>query len=73
MFLSLQITMEGNLQTFYHSLLKIRDYNHAHHMVFEYIDAYYNTRRIHSYCGYRSPFDYEKMHHKTHNTMQISA
>ena len=52
---------------------KIRDYNHAHHLVFEYIDAYYNTRRIHSYCGYRSPFDYEKMHHKTHNTMQIAA
>lgn len=52
----------------FHSLLKrewtsrfrILDYNHAYRLVFEYIEAFYNTVRIHSHCGYRSPGDYEK-------------
>lgn len=52
----------------FHSLLKrewinrfrIRDYNHAYRLVFEYIEAFYNTVRIHSHCDYISPNDYEK-------------
>lgn len=52
----------------FHSLLKrewinrfrITDYNHAHRLIFEYIDAFYNTVRIHSYCDYMSPVKYEK-------------
>lgn len=52
----------------FHSLLKrewinrfrIRDYNHAYRLVFEYIEAFYNTVRIHSHCDYISPSDYEK-------------
>jgi len=28
-------------------------------MLFEYIDGYYNTRRSHSYLGYRSPSEFE--------------
>lgn len=31
-------------------------------LIFEYIDAFYNTVRIHSYCGYVSPYIYEKLH-----------
>lgn len=51
----------------FHSLLKrewinrfkILDYNHAYKLVFEYIEAFYNTIRIHSHCDYISPNDYE--------------
>ena len=47
----------------FHALIKrewlnrfdILDINHAHRLVFEYINMFYNTKRIHSYCGYRSP------------------
>lgn len=39
---------------------KIFDYNHAYKLIFDYIEAFYNTVRIHSYCGYLSPEEYEK-------------
>lgn len=38
---------------------KILDHNHAYRLVFEYIEAFYNTIRIHSHCGYLSPNQYE--------------
>lgn len=52
----------------FHSLLKrewtsrfrIVDYSHAYRLVFEYIETFYNTVRLHSHCGYQSPSDYEK-------------
>ena len=52
----------------FHSLIKrewisrfrIIDYSHAYRLVFEYIEAFYNTVRIHSHCGYHSPSEYEK-------------
>ena len=52
----------------FHALIKrewldrfrIMDYSHAYRLVFEYIEAFYNTVRIHSHCGYRSPGEYEK-------------
>ena len=52
----------------FHSLIKrewisrfqIVDYSHAYRIVFEYIEAFYNTVRIHSHCGYQSPDEYEK-------------
>ena len=52
----------------FHSLLKrewinrfkIMDYKHAYRLIFEYIEAFYNTVRIHSHCDYISPDDYEK-------------
>lgn len=57
----------------FHALIKrewlnrfrIRDIEHAHRLVFEYIDMFYNTRRIHSYCGYLSPFAYETQYYRT--------
>jgi len=44
------------------SRFKILDYNHAYRLVFEYIEAFYNTVRIHSHCNYLSPNQYESMH-----------
>ena len=38
---------------------KIVDYSHAYRLVFEYIETFYNTVRIHSHCGYFSPNEYE--------------
>jgi putative transposase len=34
-----------------------------HRAVFEYIEGWYNTRRLHSTLGYRSPVQYEMLHH----------
>ena len=41
---------------------KIFDYKHAYRLVFEYIETFYNTVRIHSHCGYLSPDEYEKQY-----------
>ncbi len=39
---------------------KILDYDHAYRLVFEYIETFYNTVRIHSHCDYLSPDQYEE-------------
>ena len=44
------------------SRFRITDYSHAYRLVFEYIEAFYNTVRIHSHCGYRSPSEHEKQY-----------
>ncbi len=43
---------------------KIRDYAHAHSLVFEYIEAFYNTIRIHSHCDAMSPEQVERPYEK---------
>ena len=56
----------------FHSLIKrewlnrfkIRDYNHAYRLIFEYLEAFYNTKRIHSHCDYMSPNDYEELYRR---------
>lgn len=56
----------------FHALIKrewlncfsIRDYHHAYRLVFEYIEAFYNTVRIHSHCDYMSPTEFEKLYEK---------
>ena len=56
----------------FHSLIKrewlnrfkIRDYKQAYGLVFEYLEAFYNTKRIHSHCDYMSPNDYESLYQK---------
>jgi transposase InsO family protein len=56
----------------FHSLIKrewldrfrIEDYHQAYRLVFEYIEAFYNTVRIHSHCGYMSPDQFEKLYAK---------
>lgn len=44
---------------------KIRGYEHAYTLIFEYIEAFYNTVRIHSHCNYISPDQFEKLYTKT--------
>ena len=41
---------------------KIQDYNQAYRLVFEYIETFYNTVRIHSHCNYMSPDQFEKLY-----------
>lgn len=56
----------------FHALIKrewlnrfhIRDMKHAHMLVFEYIETFYNTVRIHSHCNYMSPNDYERLYYQ---------
>lgn len=43
---------------------RIEDYHHAYRLVFEYIEAFYNTVRIHSHCNYMSPDQFEKLYAK---------
>ncbi|WP_334298926.1 IS3 family transposase [Roseburia faecis] len=40
------------------------NYKHAYRLVFEYIETFYNTVRIHSHCDYMSPNDFEKMYER---------
>lgn len=58
----------------FHSLIKrewlnrfkIKDIKHAYKLVFEYIETFYNTIRIHSHCNYVSPDEYEKTYYQLH-------
>ncbi len=51
----------------FHSLIKrawlnryvIKNLIHAHKLVFEYIDAFYNTKRIHGHCNMVSPYEFK--------------
>lgn len=51
----------------FHSLIKrewlnrfeIENYRQAYRLVWEYIEGWYNPKRIHSHCGYESPNDHE--------------
>lgn len=43
---------------------KIFNFSHAYRLVFEYIETFYNTVRIHSHCGYLSPNEYEEQYLK---------
>ncbi|SDG57579.1 putative transposase [Desulfosporosinus hippei DSM 8344] len=51
----------------FHALIKrewlnryvIKNTRHAQELVFEYIEAFYNTVRIHEHCGMMSPYDFE--------------
>ncbi|QWV87605.1 IS3 family transposase [Streptococcus parasuis] len=54
----------------FHSLIKrewlhrfkIQNHVHAHKLVFEYIECFYNTKRIHGHCDFMSPNDFEKLY-----------
>ena len=56
----------------FHSLIKrewinrfrIQYHRQAYRLVFEYIETFYNTVRIHSHCGYMSPNDYERLYQR---------
>ena len=65
----------------FHALIKrewlnrfnIQDINHAHSLVFEYIDTFYNTKRIHSFCGYLAPCAYEQQYYMRHQLLKNAA
>lgn len=42
---------------------KIKDYNDARSLIFEYIETFYNTRRIHSHNNFFSPLEAEKKYY----------
>jgi len=44
---------------------KIQNFRHAYQLVFEYLEAFYNTKRIHSHCDYMSPNDFESLYQKS--------
>ena len=54
----------------FHSLIKrewlnrfsIDSFDRAYTLVFEYIEAFYNTVRIHSHCDYMSPEQFERLY-----------
>lgn len=52
---------------------KIFDYNHAYKLVFEYIETFYNTVRIHSHCGYLSPNELERKYWKELEDLELKA
>ena len=52
---------------------KIFDYNHAYKLVFQYIETFYNTVRIHSHCRYLSPNEYERGYWKELKEMELKA
>ena len=45
---------------------KIRDYNQAYRLIFEYLEAFYNTKRIHSHCDFMSPDEFEQVYKRAH-------
>ena len=52
---------------------KIRDYTQAYRLVFEYLEAFYNTKRIHSHCDYMSPDEFERVYKKSHTKAELLA
>ena len=56
----------------FHSLIKrewlnrfnIKNYRHAYNLIFEYIETFYNTVRIHSHCDYMYPDEFEKLYER---------
>lgn len=54
---------------------KIFNYAHAYKLIFEYIETFYNTVRIHSHCGYLSPNEYEEQYLKNieENAVKIAS
>lgn len=49
---------------------KIFNYSHAYKLIFQYIETFYNTVRIHSHCGYLAPSEFEKMYMVNLNEME---
>lgn len=48
------LNKEGELKC-----LNVKNYAHAHQLIFEHIESFYNMLRIHSHCDYLSLNQYE--------------
>ncbi|WP_099466477.1 IS3 family transposase [Konateibacter massiliensis] len=65
----------------FHALIKrewlnrfhILDFDQAYRLVFEYLEAFYNTKRIHSHCDYMSPNDFEKLYEQSQDGRLLLA
>ena len=44
-----------------------RDMDHLRSNIEEFIERYYNSKRLHSALGYRSPEEFEKMQSEDHH------
>ncbi|WP_268872733.1 IS3 family transposase [Limosilactobacillus equigenerosi] len=64
----------------FHALIKrewlnqfnIYSYHEARRLVFEYIETFYNTVRIHSHCGFKSPKTFEEDYQLKHHKLQAA-
>ena len=52
---------------------KIRDYKQAYLLIFECLEAFYNTKRIHSHCDYMSPDEIKQVYEKAHTDVELLA
>ena len=52
---------------------KIRDYKQAYRLIFEYLEAFYNTKRIHSHCDFMSPDEFERVYERRHTKAELLA
>lgn len=52
---------------------KIHDYKQAYRLIFEYLETFYNTKRIHSHCNYMSPNEFERLYKRTHTEAELLA
>ena len=65
----------------FHSILKrewlnrfkIRDYKQLYRLIFKYLEAFYNTKRIHSHCDYMSPDEFEQVYKRAHIKAELRA
>lgn len=68
---------ENASQESFHSLLKkewlhhhtIYHYSDAYQLIFEYIEGFYNTTRIHSSLGFLSPLEFENSYFSSKNPL----
>ena len=52
---------------------KIRDYKQAYRLIFEYLEAFYNTKQIHSHCDFMSPDEFERVYKRAHIKAELRA
>lgn len=52
---------------------KIFDCDHAYKLVFQYIETFYNTVRIHGHCGYLAPNQFEEQYWQGLKNMESIA
>ena len=55
---------ESEVQREWLNHFNIKNYRHAYNLIFEYIETFYNTVRIHSHCDYMSPDEFEKLYER---------
>lgn len=64
--------MESFYKTIKRELIQDAHYEtpeQAQKEIFKYIELYYNTKRMHSALGYRSPTQFEEKNHKIYLTL----